>query len=320
MIAESFKNAPNFTKFIFILFSILVGCVFFVVIGILISIPIFGVNINDFSGSLNASNPANISVLKFLQAFYSIGMFIFPAFIIALFFNGKIGEYLQIKKIPSPLSIVFVCLIMFFALPLINYLMLLNQSITFPASMAGLETELKSLEKEAEVISGSFLKANSFSVYLANMLVMAVIPAIGEEFMFRGIFQRMFKDWTKNIHIAIWLAAILFSAMHMQFYGFIPRMLLGAFFGYLFYWSGNLWLSVLAHFVNNSIAVTAFYLNGEIAEKADKIGTDKGINAALFFSILMVLLLIYTIIKIENEKRIKTNFSEPKLNHDENKI
>jgi len=320
MIAESFKHASNFSKFIFVLFAILVGFTFFMVIGVALAIPLFGLDISQFTKSIEVSNPANIPVLKFLQAIYSIGLFVFPPIMIAFFFNGKIGEYLKINKTPIPMSIAMVCLMMFFALPLINFLMMVNESISFPVSLAGLETQLKTLEKEAQTLAITFLKANSFSIYLANMLVMAVIPAIGEEFLFRGVLQRLFKDWTKNIHIAIWLAAILFSAMHMQFYGFIPRMVLGAFFGYLLYWSGNLWLPVAAHFVNNGIAVTAFYLNNDIAEKADTIGTDKGLNAALLLSVLMVSLLIYALIKIEKEKKITNTTLEPDGNEQDKVI
>jgi len=306
MIAESFKHASNFTKFIFILFSVLIGFTLSMLIGFVVAIPLFGLNISDLSGSLDAKNIESIPALKFLQAVYSVGLFVFPPIMVAFFLNGKIGEYLKINKMPLLFSVVFVSLIMVFSLPIINFMMKLNESLSFPASLNGLENELKSLEKEAQVLSESFLEASSFSIYLANIIVMAIIPAFGEEFLFRGVFQQLFKDWTRNIHIAIWLTALLFSAMHMQFYGFIPRMVLGAFFGYLFYWSGNLWLPIIAHFVNNSIAVTAFYVNNEIAKKAETVGTNNGISPEVIISLLVVSVLIYSIIKIEKEKRIKS--------------
>ena len=83
----------------------------------------------------------------------------------------------------------------------------------------------------------------------------AVAAGITEEFLFRGALQRIIGKWTYNHHIIIWSAAIIFSTFHMQFFGFLPRMLLGAYFGYLLYWTRNIWIPVFAHFVNNAIAV-----------------------------------------------------------------
>jgi len=95
---------------------------------------------------------------------------------------------------------------------------------------------------------------------LINLLMIAILPAIGEELIFRGCFQNIFTRWTGNYHWGIWLAAILFSAIHMQFYGFIPRMLLGAMFGYMLVWGRSMWLPILAHLVNNGGAVITAYV------------------------------------------------------------
>ena len=92
--------------------------------------------------------------------------------------------------------------------------------------------------------------------------MLAVLPAIGEELIFRGVFQKIFYDFFKSGHMAIWVTAFLFSALHFQFYGFIPRLILGLVFGYLFFWSGTLWLPVLSHFVNNAVPVIGVYIQG----------------------------------------------------------
>ncbi len=301
MLTAVFKESSNFTKFIFILFSILVGFTVFMALAFITAIPLFGLNIDDLSINLKKANPSNISLLKYLQAFYSVGLFVFPPLMIAYFFHGKVGEFLKTDKRPFPLSVIIVGLIMVSALPLINYMMILNESISFPPMLKGLEGQLKSIENQTQELSKSFLIANTFSVYLANMFVMAIIPAFGEELLFRGVFQRLFKEWTRNIHVAIWLTAFIFSALHFQFYGFIPRMVLGALFGYLLYWSGNLWIPIIAHFVNNAIAVTVFYLNSPIAEKVDKIGASKAISIELMASTIVLTLLIYIFIRIEKE-------------------
>jgi membrane protease YdiL (CAAX protease family) len=103
-----------------------------------------------------------------------------------------------------------------------------------------------------------------------------VIPAIGEEFFFRGGIQNIISD-KKNIHVAVWVSAFVFSAIHMQFYGFIPRMLLGGMYGYLLFWSGSLWLPVIAHFVNNGMAVLVYYLryNGSSMPDPDTLGLGR---------------------------------------------
>jgi len=117
------------------------------------------------------------------------------------------------------------------------------------------------------------LTMKTIGALLVNLLMLAVIPAIGEEFIFRGCLQRLFNQLTKNHHIAIWLTAIIFSSIHLQFYGFIPRMLLGAMFGYLFVWSNSLWLPILGHFLNNATAVITAYVyqqQGKSLEKLDE--------------------------------------------------
>ncbi|MDF1548525.1 MAG: CPBP family intramembrane metalloprotease [Bacteroidales bacterium] len=309
MISKSFKTASNFVKLIFILFSILAGFVIFMVLGIIISIPVFGVDLAFFSDALNPSNPENINLLKFLQSMYSIGLFVIPPIIIAFFFSGKITIYLKISRAPGLALILLSALIILFAFPLINFLLEINQNIRFPESLSAFEELMKQLEEEAEKTTALFLETNTFSVYLVNIIILAIIPAIGEEFLFRGIFQRLFHNWTKNIHIGIWVAAFLFSAMHMQFYGLIPRMVLGALFGYLLYWSQNMWVPIFAHFLNNAFAVTFYYVSGNIAKEAETIGTGKGAISQVLISAILVASLIYIFYRIRKEKQPKNLIS-----------
>jgi membrane protease YdiL (CAAX protease family) len=236
---------------------------------------------------------------------YSIGLFAFPPLLVAWFFSGKIFDYLKLNKRPDIFLIILSAIIVVAAFPIINFLIEMNGKVSFPDSLSTFENLMKELENEAQRTTLAFLSTDSFSVYLVNILVMAVIPALGEELLFRGVFQRLFHEWSKNIHVAIWISAFLFSAMHMQFYGLIPRMVLGAFLGYLFYWSGSLWLPIIAHFINNGIAVTMFYVKGEVAEKAETIGTEEGVSMLLFTSIIIVSALIYSFYRVSKEKKIK---------------
>jgi membrane protease YdiL (CAAX protease family) len=100
---------------------------------------------------------------------------------------------------------------------------------------------------------------SSIGELLMALIIIAVLPAIGEELVFRGLIQNELYRASRNIHVAIWFAAMLFSAIHFQFFGFVPRLLLGALFGYLYYWSGSLPLAIVAHFVNNAVSVVAIY-------------------------------------------------------------
>ena len=129
-----------------------------------------------------------------------------------------------------------------------------------PGFLKGMEDWMKVMEERAAELTKQLLVMKTPQSFLINLLMIAIIPAIGEEFIFRGCIQNIFTRWTKNIHWGIWISAIIFSAIHMQFYGFIPRMLLGALFGYLLVWGKSMWLPVLAHLINNGSAVILSYI------------------------------------------------------------
>ena len=131
--------------------------------------------------------------------------------------------------------------------------------------------------------------------------LIAVIPAIGEEFVFRGILHKVFRQWTGNAHIAVWISAFLFSAMHMQFYGFLPRLFLGAVLGYMLVSTGNIWVPVLAHFFNNTAAVTVFYLkhNNYITLDIEQIGLGSGAFLYAIFSLIATVMLLLVLRKIQ---------------------
>ena len=124
-----------------------------------------------------------------------------------------------------------------------------------PSFMEPVENWMRAQEKTAEELTLMLLAGKGIVTLLFNLLVIALAAGITEEFLFRGAVQRVIGGWTRNHHIIIWSAAILFSAFHMQFFGFLPRMLLGAYFGYLLYWGRNIWIPVFAHFTNNAFAV-----------------------------------------------------------------
>ncbi len=124
-----------------------------------------------------------------------------------------------------------------------------------------------SLEGQAEAMIAGLLNMEGIGELLFSLVVMAVAPAVGEEIIFRGIVQKEFEDRMRNPHLAIWLAAVIFSGFHMQFEGFLPRLILGALLGYLFYWSKNLWIPIIVHLFYNGIQIVAYYSYGEALDE-----------------------------------------------------
>jgi membrane protease YdiL (CAAX protease family) len=234
----------------------LVGAIVFSILAIVLSYFIYGAGVID---KLSSDDPINLDMIKMVQIFSSIGMFVIPALIYAKLQNRDWLGYLKIIPVPAYLVLLTI-VIMLAASPALEYTTLLNKGMKLPSFLKEVEAWMLQQELKMEFLTKKFIVMNSFSALLVNLLMLAIIPAFGEELIFRGGFQPIFTRWFRNYHVAIWLTAIIFSSIHFQFYGFFPRMFLGALFGYLFVWSGSLWLPILGHFLNNALAVfTAFW-------------------------------------------------------------
>ena len=224
--------------------------------------------------------------LKWLQFLQTAGTFLIPPFICAWLWSDDHQPltWLKLTNNQSPITYhlyLLAILIMICALPGINLLADLNSRIQLPESLASIEQILKQQEEAAALLTERFLQAENIGVLILNIGLMALLPALAEELSFRGTLQQIISDKSpitnhqSQIHIAVWITAIVFSAIHMQFYGFIPRMLMGAMFGYIFVWSGSLWLPIVMHFTNNGLAVIVYYILGESLDGknyADSIG------------------------------------------------
>lgn len=193
--------------------------------------------------------------LRIVQAIASVCMFLLPAFGAAYLFSPRIRTYLSIGKMPDTTLIALTFLSVLLITPIIGVANILNQGMQLPSFLAPVEQWMREQEDAMERVTRLLLEGKGPGVLLANLLVIAVIAGVTEEFMFRGALQRILGKWLRSYHAVIWTAAFLFSAFHLQFYGFIPRLLLGAYFGYLLYWSNNIWLPVVAHFFNNMCGV-----------------------------------------------------------------
>jgi hypothetical protein len=301
-----FQNSPAWYRLILAILVIITFSLLFFILAIVIAIPIFRLTFTDLQNILMAGvQTQNISFLKYLQVIQSVGTFFFPALLLAWLFTGNSYTYLQINTRINSYSLVIVIFSILFAIPIINFTGYLNSLVTLPDSMGGIENKIRELEHEASELMKSFLNVPSTGGYLINLMIIAVLPAICEEFLFRGIFQRLFIEWTGNKHIGIIIAATIFSFFHMQFLGFIPRFLLGIYFGYLLVWSGSLWLPIAAHFINNAFAVTFYHFANQTPGLSwiDEIGGADGNMVYLFSSIIIFIVTVILIHKNEQSSK-----------------
>lgn len=192
------------------------------------------------------------------------------------------------------------------AQPVIGWTGELNSHLSFPRWLAFLEEWMKRTELQGELITEAFLSTTSVKGLLVNVFMIALLPAFAEEILFRGTLASLLKSATRNVHVAVFISAFIFAAIHLQFYGFLPRFLLGMALGYLFFWSGSLWLPVVAHFTNNflSVIVEFLYRSGYIRTNAEEFGTanETWLTVLSLVAVSGILYFIYTKTSIKSHK------------------
>lgn len=284
------SNSKVFLFFILLLIGLFVGN----------SIGLLGSTIFNASSMTDLTSLQTVKALKFLQAFSAIGIFIIPAFLFSYVTNFSLS-FTNVSRQQILITVV----LMLMSMPIINVLAEWNASMHLPSFLSSLEEWMRLAEVQAMRITDSFLNVKTISGVFFNLLIIAVIPAIGEEVLFRGVIQNSLYQKTSNIHLSIWLSAFLFSAMHLQFMGFIPRFLIGGMFGYLFYWSGSIWLPIIAHFVNNAVAVILSFLvlNGQLSKDVETMGANEGQVSVIIIAFMGLSLLLYFLKVLPNSTR-----------------
>ena len=236
---------------------------------------IFGafIGVMTLMGALIALAPEwtnSIEGLLFMQGLQTIVLFGVTA-LVGVWFTEDYVNPLRQMSLNKGLSVQQSLIAFLFAvaaLPMISMLADWNNGIELPSFLASVEDMMRQMEEQAKVLTERFLQTSSVGMMFANLFVMALLPAICEEMMFRGWLQRVLGK-SVNYHTAIWVSALVFSAIHFQFYGFIPRMLIGAALGYLYYYTGSLWMSIIAHFTNNAAAVVFAFLSYNVYTNID---------------------------------------------------
>jgi membrane protease YdiL (CAAX protease family) len=297
----------------FLLFWVVFIAIF--IIGNLLGIGIiaftYGLNLVMEIARSDFSNPQSITALYILQVVTTTTPIFLAPVAFAYWIVKKPAEYIKPTiRIPWMLFIV-AFFVMMISSPLIEFLSNLNQQMVLPGWLSGLEQWMKDSEASARRLTTAILSMRTIWDCIKNVLLIGLLTAIAEEFMFRGGMQTILQKWTKNTHVAIWVTAAIFSAFHMEFYGFLPRMLLGGLFGYFVAWSGSIWPAVWGHFLNNGSAVVATYLYQKKHIKLNPDDTNVFSWWQYIFSliIIIILLLVY--------KKVATGKKQPALNGEE---
>lgn len=304
MAFTAFRDMKPFPQLLFSVFIILISFLAFLVLSLIVAIPLFGIDSLLNIPTINElNNPGSLTILKYFQVVQSIGLFIVPPIILGWLYHGKFVEYLYLNKSFSGASFLLVFVLMFFAAPFINFIGELNNSMEFPEWLSGIERWMKNAEENAAALTEAFLQVETIPGLAFNLFMIAFLPAIGEELLFRGVIQKIFTNMTRNHHLGIWITAVLFSALHIQFYGFVPRVMLGALFGYMLVWSGSMWLPIIAHFLNNAFAVVAyFFINKNLLNPdVENIGSSSNSSYLAIVSFVLVVSFMW-MLKRQNEK------------------
>ena len=248
----------------------------------------------------------SVMALKMAQLVQSLLVFVVPALLAVWCWSRRPAEWLRLRAVGNGWVYAIVVVLMIVAQPGINMLATWNEGIRLPAFMSEIEQYFQDMEASARELTEMLAAAPTIGALLLNLVVLAAVPAIGEELSFRGVLLGLIDgdttlgariSPTRRTHIAVWVVGIIFSLIHFQFYGFIPRMLLGVVLGYLLVWTGSLWVPMVAHFTNNALVVLLYFAEEHFAinsESLESFGTG-ATSWAGWLSLLLSLLLLWLV-------------------------
>jgi len=221
-------------------------------------------------------------------------VFILPAVLAMALFYRRPLHVMQLDRAPSLKALAVVVVFYVVSIPAMNWLTDLNASMNLPSWMDGIERYMRSAEDKAALTTEQLLDIRTVGRLIVSVLVIGAMAGLGEEFFFRGAMLRTMQDSRLNVHAVVWIVAAVFSAFHLQFYGFLPRLVLGAWLGYLFVWTRSLWVPVIAHTLNNSTVVVMSYLaNKGVVSKG--LGDNLGLPADGAFPWMAMVSLVLSI-------------------------
>jgi len=281
------RNLSPLSQIAFSVVFSFVSVVLFSVVATFLSAMWFGYSIEELSTNFDFFARENLQVIVLFTMLNAIGMFLLPALTCSSFFSAQPYAYLRLNNIPSGIVWLFSLALLVLSFPIINFTNALNALVELPNWMVEEEA------KREQLISWILADHN----LMQNLLMLAIIPAFSEELFFRGLLQKLFiKVFRGRYHLAIILLAFIFSAMHLQFAGFIPRFFMGMILGYVFVYTGSLWPGIAIHFLNNAIGVVLgiVALNNPNIQVIDDFGGELSIlNSSIALAALVGIIYIF---------------------------
>lgn len=259
---NSLSETSSFGKVLLLIALMTLGTIVALLILLGLNSVFFDLPLNLNNSLSSNSEPEVILSTKLLQIASQIGLFILPAIGFAYLTAPSIKKGISLNGVPHIRTITIVLACTLLAIPFINLLAQWNSNWHLPEAFQSIENWMRNMQAANDQLMEVILIMNTPTDIGINIVMMAILPAIGEELIFRGILQKLFIKLFKQPHIAILVTSIIFSAFHLQFLGFFSRLILGMLFGYLFYYSKNIWTAILAHFTNNFLALVLALIYG----------------------------------------------------------
>lgn len=265
-----------------------------------ISVSMIGLFIAAVLSTIIMMRGQTATTLRIATLINDIIMFVMPPVICAVIYSYRPAEYLRVESAPGLTPLILAVGTMICSIPMMNMIIEWNEGLSLPSSFAAMESWMREAEQRAGDTVNTLMGGSSAGSLTLSILIVGVLAGFSEELFFRGGIQRLLVSGHVNPHVAIWVTAFLFSAIHLQFFGFFPRLLLGAFFGYLLYWTKNLWVPIVCHILNNSIVATVTWMTARGSATSgglNEIGTAVSAHQLLWVtvSIIMTFMLLMTL-------------------------
>ncbi len=255
---------------------------------------------------ITKSDSNDLNALRFMQISSQLFTFVFPPIAYAFLVKDKPVNALGLKK--SKILWVFIGVAMIFAImPFNSILAEWNANLTLPDSMSKIEQLMKQMQEAATEMIEKFVSVDTIGGLILNLFMIAGLAALGEELLFRSIIQTSLIKICKNAHLGILIASAIFSFIHFEFYGFVPRLILGMLLGYMFYFSGSIWIPMLMHFLNNGTVVLIYFLNNKGITNIDVDTFGQTSIPILIISIVVMIVLFLFSIKYSDKERTITS-------------
>ena len=255
-----FRDRSGAFQFTLVFLLGVAGAMIFSFVGVLFLPLFYAVSYAELMDNMTFIMNHDVGILKFLQLFAATGTFLVPAFIAAYLISVEPMDYLKINKFSSPVLVVLLLIVVSLGGNAVSDLLYrFSAGLSWPESMVFIKEVLDKAEADMTAQMRQFLIMDNSGQFLFSFLVMAILPAVGEELLFRGVIQPVMKKAFGGANIAIWITAFLFALLHQQFYAFLSIMALGVVLGYIKEWSGSIWVPIILHLINNGAIILGVY-------------------------------------------------------------